>query len=390
MRGALNLREIKMSINKTNVSLVKCESYERVLVEKAVRQAIDLIGGIQSFVKPGERILLKPNLLAAKEPGRAITTHPEVLRAVIRILKEVGVVPLIGDSPGGVIKGVERYWEITGMKKVAFEEDIELVNFEKSSAVEKSINHRLLSSIYLAKITQDVDGIINLPKLKTHVFSIYTGAIKNFYGCIPGLRKAEYHKPMPPYTYDFANLLIELYMLMKDKVRLNLMDGIIGMEGNGPSSKGIVRKFEIVAASCDAVALDTMLISMFGMNPLKIKTIKSAANAKAGESNKNNIKILGDNPSVFNMRHVRFPTTWYFEMIPRYLLTLLGKYIWMKPVIIPELCTNCHMCVESCPLKTIKAVKDGKPVIIPKGCISCLCCHELCPSKAIEMKSSWL
>jgi uncharacterized protein (DUF362 family) len=175
---------------KTKVSLIKCTEYTQETVEKAIRRTFDLLGGIQSFVHPGEKILLKPKMLSAKPPERAITTHPEVVRADARLVKEAGATPIIGDSPGGAIKGVERVWKETGMQKMAAEENIELVNFETAGAVEKQINHPVLSSIYLSKVVFEVDGIINIAKLKTHAFAVFTGAIKNFYGCIPGLRKA--------------------------------------------------------------------------------------------------------------------------------------------------------------------------------------------------------
>jgi uncharacterized protein (DUF362 family) len=163
---------------KTKVSLVHCPVYDREQVMNAVRQAVDHLGGIRALVKPGEKILLKPNLLSAREPERAVTTHPEVVRAMVRLVKEAGATPIVGDSPGGAVKGVERVWERTGMKKMAEEEGVTLVNFETSGAVEKAIAHPLLGSLHLARVLFEVDGIINLPKLKTHSLVIFTGSLK--------------------------------------------------------------------------------------------------------------------------------------------------------------------------------------------------------------------
>ena len=193
---------------KTKVSFVKCETYTREEVFLAVKRAVDLCGGMGSFVKPGERILLKPNLLSAKEPERHITTHPEVVRALIRLVREAGATPLLGDSPGGAIKGVARVWEKTGMKKLADEERVELVNFETIGSVEKEISHPRIRSIHVSKAVLNCDGIINIPKLKTHALMVFTGCVKNLYGIIPGLRKAEYHK-LAPFPDEFGHLLGE-------------------------------------------------------------------------------------------------------------------------------------------------------------------------------------
>src|SRR4051794_875504 len=102
------------TMEKATVSLVRCTEYDSALVMESVRRAVDLIGGIRNFVKPGERILLKPNLLGAREPERAVTTHPEIVRAMIRLVREAGATPVVGDSPGGAVKGVDRVWEKTG------------------------------------------------------------------------------------------------------------------------------------------------------------------------------------------------------------------------------------------------------------------------------------
>src|SRR3989339_1393913 len=134
---------------KTNVSVIKCTSYEQSKVFDAVRRAVELAGGINSFVKPGERILLKPNLLSARLPERAITTHPEIVRAMVRLVRSAGATPLIGDSPGGAVKGVERVWKETGMYALAQEDRVELINFETAGAREHTINHAMVPTVHL-------------------------------------------------------------------------------------------------------------------------------------------------------------------------------------------------------------------------------------------------
>jgi uncharacterized protein (DUF362 family)/Pyruvate/2-oxoacid:ferredoxin oxidoreductase delta subunit len=374
---------------KTKVSLVHCPVYDREQVMNAVRQAVDHLGGIRALVKPGEKILLKPNLLSAREPERAVTTHPEVVRAMVRLVKEAGATPIVGDSPGGAVKGVERVWERTGMKKMAEEEGVTLVNFETSGAVEKAITHPLLGSLHLARVLFEVDGIINLPKLKTHSLVIFTGSLKNLYGCVPGLRKAEYHK-IVPHPEDFGRLLGELYLLLKDRIRFTLVDGIVGMEGNGPSS-GDRRTMEMIVASADAVALDSAVTNLLGFRPDKIEPISYLARKRAGESDLRNIEFAGSPVSSFSLAHFKFPSNWYIKLVPRFLIRALGKLVWMKPEVMPTVCTGCQMCVQSCPVQAIAATSpSGRPLVNRQECISCLCCHEMCTFNAIELRSSFV
>lgn len=377
-------------MTKTPVSLIRCTSYETAAVADGVRRAIDIMGGIHRFVRPGEKILLKPNLLAAREPERGITTHPEIVRAVARLVKEAGAIPMIGDSPGGAIKGVERVWEKTGMKQMADEEGVRLINFETAGALEKRIDHPGIPSVHISRVVLEADGIINLPKLKTHSLMILTCAIKNFYGCVPGLRKGEYHK-MAPLPDDFGRLLAEIYLLVKDKVRFTLTDGIVAMEGNGPSSGGDLRKLDMIAASPDALALDSFLAVLLGLKPEKIDPLRYLAQKGGGEGSVERIEAFGDSPASFNVADFRFPSNWHIKLLPPSVVKFLGRFVWIKPEIIPEICENCLLCVNSCPVKSIhRPVNGGKPVVDRNACISCLCCHELCPYNAVSLKASIL
>ena len=375
-------------MSKTTVSLIQCNSYTREEVDAAVRRAVDLLGGMSRFVRPGERILIKPNLLSAKEPSRAITTHPEIVRPVIRMVKEAGAIPILGDSPGGAVKGVERVWEKTGMKALAEEEGVTLVNFETAGSRSMPIQHPLLESLQISNAVLDVDGIINLPKLKTHSMLLFSGGVKNFYGCVPGLRKAEYHK-FAPLPRDFSQLLAELYLLVKSKVRFSLVDGIVGMEGNGPSA-GDIRTMNLIAAGEDTVALDTVLTTLLGLKTSRILYLGMIARKGGGTDDLSKISVIGDPAGSFALDGFKLPVTWYYELIPRFLVTALGRFIWLKAMIVPELCVNCQMCVQSCPVQAIIPGKGGKPVVDQKRCISCLCCHELCPHHAVILKSSLL
>ncbi|MFC1501332.1 DUF362 domain-containing protein [Elusimicrobiota bacterium] len=371
---------------KEKVSIVKSQSYNFPSLYTSVRKSVDLIGGIKKYIKPNEKILLKPNLLSAKEPERGVTTHPEVIRALIRMTREAGAIPILGDSPGGAVKGLERVWDKTGMKKLAEQEKVDLVSFEAAGSKQVKINHPLIKSIHLSNTVFDVDGIINIPKLKTHGLMLMTGTIKNLYGCVPGLRKAEYHK-YAPYPKDFGLLLKEIYLQLKDKIRFSLIDGIVSMEGNGPSS-GELRNTNILISGNNALVTDKIVARIFGFDERKIETINCFE--KNEQSDITNIEIVGENLNTLNFGKFKLPSNWYIHLVPKFLVDLLGKLLWLKPKIDQTKCIDCMMCFDSCPVKAIKKDKNNKLIVDKKECISCLCCHELCPYNSIELESSFV
>lgn len=175
----------------TKISISKCGSYNIDEVQKAVDNCLESLGGLSKFIKSGDIVLIKPNILLAKRPEEAITTHPAVIEAIIIALKEVGAVPVVGDSPGGLVGHVIKHWKITGIKEVCKRQDVEILNFESSGVYERKING---NHYHIAKPVLDVDFIINVPKIKTHGLTTLTCAIKNMYGAVPGLTKVNYHK----------------------------------------------------------------------------------------------------------------------------------------------------------------------------------------------------
>jgi uncharacterized protein (DUF362 family) len=185
-------------MEKTHISISKCSSYNLDDVQKSLLECLDAIGGISYFIQHGDKVLIKPNMLQGKAPEEAITTHPAVLEAVVNIVKEADGIPLIGDSPGGPARGMEGFWDVTGFSDVSKRTGAKLVNFEKTGSYlmkRNDVDYRI------AKKVVDSDVVINLPKIKTHGLTIFTCAIKNMYGIVPGLIKTEYHKKAPnPFT----------------------------------------------------------------------------------------------------------------------------------------------------------------------------------------------
>ena len=363
----------------SKVSIVRCVDYNRERVIDAVFRSVDLLGGIESFVKNGDNVLIKPNLLSAKTPEEAVCTHPEVVRAAVRLVRKAGARPLIGDSPGNffTIRDVDFVYEKTGIKKVAEEENTELVRFDKSS---------IINGYPIAQVALDASLIISLPKLKTHTFTVMTGAIKNTFGLIPGLFKAACHRSKPK-PKDFVKILLDIFEIAKP--RLSIMDGVLTMEGDGPAA-GDLREIGLVLASSDAVSLDRVVSELVGLPLYKDIIVNEARRRGAGEADINNIEVVGESIENAKIKDFKLPMTAHrINLLPDFLANIAARAIDFKPVIDEKLCKKCGVCKDSCPAKAI-IISEETSRIDNKVCVRCFCCHEVCPHKAIYIKRNFI
>lgn len=332
-----------------------------------------------------KRILLKPNMLGAYEPDRAVTTHPVVLEVIIDLLLEHDKEVIVGDSPGGTTS-VQQVYQKTGLKELAERKQVQLVNFSEYGVVNKKTQHH---NFGISKYIFEADAVINVAKYKTHSLMYYTGAVKNLYGTIPGLKKSDYHKQNPDLK-AFSSVISELYMAIKPQVVLNIVDGIIGMEGEGPSA-GVVRDFKVMFASESGGALDTVAARMMGFKKEQLKYIEAVLQAE-GISEKE--IQLEERWQSFQYKNVKIKRVSTFIKIlaysPKVLKNIFRKLYNYYPAI-NDNCKLCKVCVNSCPVQAI-SVKEGatKPEIDYEKCIKCMCCHELCPYQAVYIKKSWL
>jgi len=367
----------------SRVSLVKCKSYEPSLVQGAIRKAIDLLGGISNFIKPQSRVLVKPNLLMAKEPEFGITTHPEVVRAVIKILKQINCAIIVGDGPnvwGNQAEKVkvDEVYEKSGMRRICQEEKVELIRFDRRHWYEK---------FPLTTWVDNCDYILNLPKFKTHDLTILTGAIKNLFGLIPGTYKTELHKKYFA-AEDFSKILVDIYE--KTKPALTIIDAIVAMEGNGPGTSGKLRNVGLILAGNDCVALDSILALIMGLKPLDILTTKEAAGRGLGTVDLNSIQILGEELKDIIGSPFLLPTTSPLrKKIPRPIINLAKKFIRYYPYVEQNNCIQCAACIQACPNKII-SMKNDRIIFDYSKCIACFCCQEVCPASAIKVKKSLL
>jgi uncharacterized protein (DUF362 family)/Pyruvate/2-oxoacid:ferredoxin oxidoreductase delta subunit len=368
---------------QTTVAITTCDSYNAEKLYPKMDYLLGLLGGIENFVKPGQKVLLKPNLLSAKDPDRAITTHPMIVAAVARKVRECGAEVMVGDSPGGAKRGVRRVWRNTGMLEMAEREKIELVNFEASGVEKFSIDGR---DYFLAKPAIEADAIISLAKLKTHVLTLMTGGIKNIFGLIPGFRKANYHKEYPK-PNEFAQVITDILSLRPPT--LTIMDAILSMEGDGPSS-GNPRWSNLLLASSDPVAIDAIASEIIGLNPSRVPTIRIASEAGLGIGWPEAVNVVGERLADVKIRDFKLTSNRKLELIPKFLWNLLSPYVWVRPAITEEICTSCYSCVDSCPTGALQKGVRKIPIFDYDLCINCWCCHELCPEKSVFVDQSWL
>ncbi len=365
----------------SRVSMVSCADYAYPNVRSAVRACFDRIGGLERFVKKDQTVLIKPNLLSAKDPSRAITTHPSVVRVVTELVQELGATPILGDSPGGVDRGIKRVWENTKLSEVAGETGAKLVAFESSGVYPKTTPEG--KTYHIAKPVVDADVVISLAKLKTHTLTLMTGAVKNMFGSIPGFRKAVYHKEAPK-PKDFAKVIVDIFSLTKPHV--TLVDAIVAMEGDGPSS-GDPKYTGLLLAGTDAVALDMVTAKIMGFKDGEIDITVEAQKRGLGPKSFEQIEILGEKLTGLVVPRFALPSNRLIRMIPNFLIKLITPFVWVRPNILDGNCINCNICVENCPTKTIRA-GERRPSFDYTDCINCMCCHELCPEKAVYLEKS--
>lgn len=362
------------------VSIVKCADYSEAAVLAAVRRAVNLVGGIGQFVKPGQKVLLKPNMLAAFAPGKAVSTHPSILKAAIILVKEAGGIPFVGDSPG--YSSPHKAHTVCGFEKVCQETGTPFVPLTTRQEVSNPKGLKF-KSLNLAKEALEADVIINLSKFKTHQLTGITCAVKNMFGCVPGLLKSEYHVKAIKLT-DFSLLLLDILRYLKPA--LSIADAVVAMEGEGGPAGGTPKELGFIAASPDAIALDHIICEAAGLDPLAFPVNKAA---KDNGLYPEKIAMVGDDPSAIREKKFKPIVVTRGTTLPgpAFLRDFLSNGVVEKPTLIKRKCISCKNCEKVCFSKAI-TFPQKHPVFDYNKCIRCFCCAEMCPVKAIEVKRS--
>ena len=368
------------------VSLVSCDTYPQCY--ERIKKSVDLLGGITAFINKGDRVVIKPNFVSRKNPDEAATTHPDVIRAVIRLVSEAGGEPIIAESPGGPYNhaALKSIYSGCGAGRAA-EGTNAVLNYDTGFRKVMLPNGQTIKSTTVINPVLDADKVISVAKLKTHAMTAYTGAVKNLFGCIPGTHKAELHFRLDDRD-AFCSMLVDLYEFINPC--LCIMDGVWGMEGDGPTA-GVNRHMGVILASANGHALDLAAAHIIGYSSHEVPTLKNACDRGLIPRTAQELEILGDSLSEHMMPDVVKPES-HFNLLR--LLSLppgLNKKITAmlsaspKPDI--EKCVGCGECMRCCPPGAIE-MKNNKPVINEGKCIKCFCCQELCPKKAMKIHRS--
>lgn len=381
-------------MEETQVYAASCPDYEQA--EVCIRALVEQMGGMGRFVRPGERIVLKANLLRAAPPESAICTHPAVVEAVARLVKEAGGTPVICDSPGGALHKeavLRSLYEKTGMAAAAAAAGAELA-MDSSTRTVSLPEGKVLRQAEIITPVAEADGVIDLCKMKTHVLMSMTGAVKNLFGVIPGLSKVGYHATHPDHA-TFADVLLDLTGYVKP--RLSLMDGILAMEGDGPGSSGTPRQAGLLLASANPLALDTAAGAIMNLPRQDNPVLLAAERRGLTPCRMEDVELIGGTVEELRMADYKFPASTksnlmdFLGPLARPAERLCKKALSQTPRIDGAKCVGCGICAKSCPGQAIAMTAPGKKArISQKACIHCYCCHELCPQRAVELHQSWL
>lgn len=382
--------------DRSAVAAARCLDYKFATVQKALREALAPLGGMTAFVKPGERIALKPNVLAPSTPAQAIVTHPAVVAAVAVEVKEAGASPIVVESPGvGVVHVrpvIERSFRKVGYveaaKRYGFELSLDTA-WESVSAPDAVLAKRLE---VMTPILQ-ADGVINLPKLKTHMFMTLSAATKNLFGVIPGLNKAAHHARLND-PNRFAHMLLDLAYYVNP--RLNVVDAVLGMEGDGPGTAGTPRQIGALLAGADPVMVDVACCRVIGMDPSVVPTLVAARGRHLWNGHPATVETLGvpiadlfveDFVMPGRLRGIGVGPLGLLEEPARRMLRRFNRW----PVPKAGRCTMCGACEQGCPVEAISLDERAEVAKVDDElCIRCYCCHEVCPEAAIDLEYSWM
>ncbi len=348
------------------VALLKCPDYDEERVFQVVQKGIELIGGIDSL---RGKTLLKPNLLGFYHPTKGITTHPVLVKAIVKLTKSVGGRPVVADSPGMGIpytkESLKKLYQITGMEGLDAELNYD-TNFKGFFSEDKGFR--------LIKLMGEVDSVVNIPKLKTHSYTILSCAVKNLFGLIPGFNKLGYHSTLSN-VEEFSSMLFCLADVVQPK--LTIVDGIVGMEGNGPSG-GILRDVGWIIVSDNPILADLAACRLIAWKPEIVPCLAKYARLL------DRCEWLGDEIVPISPPFLLPQGVAPWGRFGRYL-----KPFFTAMPVVSQMCIGCGVCEKTCPRKAIK-IKEGKATINDSLCIRCYCCGELCPSHAILLKNSIL
>ena len=375
-------------MNPNLVSIVPCPDYAPDTCEVALIDVLEPLGGLD-WIKPGMRVGIKANLVAGAKPEKAVTTHPTLLAALTRLLKERGASVVIGDSPGNLYNAavLNRVYALSGLSE-AEEAGAELNHdfSEKDGFFADAVQAKRFT--YTGWL-DGCDAIINFCKLKSHGMMSLSAAAKNLFGTIPGTMKPEYHYRFPN-PNDFADMIVDLDEYWKPV--LHICDAVTAMEGNGPT-QGTPKHVGCVIASKNPHHLDVLAASLIGLEPKDVPTIAAAVRRNLAPDSVDELEIAGDWKAFLqdDFEVIRNRNSLLFvggnNVFGRAVRGAMNACLASKPKVKTSACVGCGRCRDVCPAHTI-TIRNKKAVIDRRHCIKCFCCQEFCPVGAMRVHRS--
>jgi uncharacterized protein (DUF362 family)/NAD-dependent dihydropyrimidine dehydrogenase PreA subunit len=372
--------------------VIKCPDYDHV--EERLTELLTAMGGMSRFASPGETIVLKPNLLQAAPPEKAITTHPALVAAMAKMVKEAGATAVVADSPGSGYryneKTLDRVYRTCGMDAAA-EKTGAVLNYDTTYQAVSFPGGRLVKRFEVITPVLEADAVFNLCKLKTHALTGITGAVKNLFGVIPGLTKPGYHAKLREKDY-FSGALLDLAACISP--RLSIIDAVVAMEGDGPGA-GDPSQVGLLLAATNPLSLDVVASEIIGLprenNPLLIEAEKRDLHP----NHLDEVELVGADSVELRIPDFALPSTflpgtgisvWWHKA----LASMFGGTLSVTPRTRKDRCVACDVCRNACPVHAITIIEEKHVHIDKRKCIRCYCCHEMCANDAIGLHTSWL
>ena len=385
--------------NSSPVFVRRCENYNEENLYLVLKESFDALG-IDRAMFDGKKVLLKPNLVMAKNPDAAATTHPAFAKAAARLALELGAASvMLADSPGGPFneKYVSVVYSTCGMKNAA--KDGLFVLNEDFGFSEVHTTGVKLKTLNVINAFLQADVVLDLCRLKTQSLTGMSCAVKNLFGVVPGVEKFQMHSNFPEIT-NFSEMLVDLAeYVTQTKDFVAVCDAVISMEGNGPSH-GIPKKTGMILVSKSPFSLDVIgeriMNGAESNDTAAVRYLDIAAGRGIVPRNWQDIAVLGDTDyEVFDFVPPDTGAGYLLKNLPNFLGGKLADMFSARPVINEKKCVGCGRCADSCPRKTIRLGRRGEKgrkiaIILRDNCIKCYCCQELCPIGAVDTKQNFL
>lgn len=370
------------------VFLEKCNTYDFEKIKLIISRGIESSCGIKNLKNIGKKVLLKPNVLCKSEPDECITTHPIIIRAVAEYFLENGFHVYIGDSPA--IEKLNKCLKSQSLKDLFNKPNVRLADFD-NFVIKKNKKSKLVKQFNIAAAVDEVDFIVNLPKLKTHSMTNYTGALKNMFGLIPGLQKSKFHFRFPERDL-FSKMIVDLNETVPAK--LTIIDAVEAMQGEGPRN-GRPYHLGLIGISKDPAAIDFTCSKIIGYKPEEIKIIKEAINRKNNWiDSESEIEYINDAidefiVNDFELIKVNKDIDFIDKYVPKVVYNFIRNLIVPRPVVNDQKCKLCRKCEKICAADAIKFNSEKNYMVLDyEKCIRCFCCHEICPYDSIMLKKT--